>query len=227
MSVQSEIDRINGAKSTLAANIESAGFTAGEGASIVQLASTVGSAFTDTSSRLATVNGASGTISTQLDTLDGTKSAIKDAIVAKGVEVPEGTTFYEYAGLINGIETGEASANLPYIAYGNTYDEAMKKNNYNPDILTMAEIYIDLLEDESNKNSALLIAVPYTIDLIIDSVYDKSYSNEYTISTDNRRYVQIYNKNTGNNLVIHHDGSVDGSLPEKIDVKYGIVSSEQ
>lgn len=105
MSVQSEIDRINGAKSTLAANIDSAGFTAVEGASIVQLASTVGDAFTDTSSRLATVNGASGTISTQLDTLDSTKAAIKDAIVAKGVEVPEGTTFYEYAGLIGGIET--------------------------------------------------------------------------------------------------------------------------
>lgn len=106
MSVQSEIDRINGAKSTLAANIESAGFAAGEGASIVQLASTVGDAFTDTSSRLSTVNGSSGTISTQLDALDSTKAAIKDAIVAKGVEVPEGTTFYEYAGLIDGIETG-------------------------------------------------------------------------------------------------------------------------
>lgn len=106
MSVQSEIDRINGAKSTLAANIESAGFTAGEGASIVQLASTVGDAFTDTSSRLATVNGTSGTISTQLDTLDGTKTAIRDAIVAKGVDIPEGTVFRDYASKIGEVRSG-------------------------------------------------------------------------------------------------------------------------
>lgn len=117
MSVQSEIDRINGAKSTLAANIESAGFTAVEGASIVQLASTVGDAFTDTSSRLATVNGASGTINTQLDTLDGTKTAIKDAIVAKGVEVPDGTTFYEYAGKIGEIETGGGLEEINFNVY--------------------------------------------------------------------------------------------------------------
>lgn len=38
--------------------------------------------------------------------LQGTKSAIKDAIVAKGVDIPTGTTFREYADKIGDITTG-------------------------------------------------------------------------------------------------------------------------
>lgn len=38
-----------------------------------------------------------GTTTEKLTYLQGTKDAIKDAIVAKGVEVPEGTTFRGYA----------------------------------------------------------------------------------------------------------------------------------
>lgn len=96
MSVQSEIDRINGAKSTLANNINSAGFTAGVGASIVQLASTVGEAFTSTSSRLSEINGASGTISVSIDILESTKTNIRNAIISSGGSVPEGTSFSDY-----------------------------------------------------------------------------------------------------------------------------------
>ena len=53
-----------------------------------------------------------GTISEKLNYLKETKTAIKDAIVAKGVEVPDGTTFREYAGLISGISTGLSDADL-------------------------------------------------------------------------------------------------------------------
>lgn len=42
-----------------------------------------------------------GTTTEKLTYLQETKDAIKNAIVAKGVEVPEGTTFREYAEIIN------------------------------------------------------------------------------------------------------------------------------
>ena len=47
-----------------------------------------------------------GTISDKLTYLQGTKSAIKDAIVAKGVTVPTGTTFRDYATKIGEISGG-------------------------------------------------------------------------------------------------------------------------
>ena len=45
-------------------------------------------------------------IQSEIDRLQGVKTAIKDAIIAKGVEVPEGTTFRGYATKILGIPTG-------------------------------------------------------------------------------------------------------------------------
>lgn len=50
-----------------------------------------------------------GTIAEKLDYLEGTKSAIKDAIVAKGVEVLDTDTFRSYAEKIEGITTGSPS----------------------------------------------------------------------------------------------------------------------
>mgnify|MGYP000804591475 CR=1 FL=1 len=46
-----------------------------------------------------------GTTTEKLTYLQGTKDAIKDAIVAKGVEVPEGTTFRGYAEKVGEIQT--------------------------------------------------------------------------------------------------------------------------
>lgn len=63
---------------------------------------------TDITARLAVVNGTTGNVDVQLDTLDGTKSAIKEAIIAKGVEVPEGTVFRDYATKIGEISTGSS-----------------------------------------------------------------------------------------------------------------------
>lgn len=53
-----------------------------------------------------------GTTAEKLAYLADTKTAIKDAIVAKGVEVPDGTTFRGYAGLISGISTGLSDEDL-------------------------------------------------------------------------------------------------------------------
>ena len=47
-----------------------------------------------------------GTISDKLTYLQGTKSAIKNAIVAKGVDIPTGTTFRDYATKIGEISGG-------------------------------------------------------------------------------------------------------------------------
>ena len=76
---------------------------------------------TDITARLATVNGVSGDVNAQLDTLDGTKSAIKDAIVAKGVKVPEGTVFRDYATKIGEIETGGEQGSVQ-VSYGGNSD---------------------------------------------------------------------------------------------------------
>lgn len=53
-----------------------------------------------------------GTTAEKLAYLNDTKTEIKDAIVAKGVDVPEGTTFRQYADLISGISTGLSDEDL-------------------------------------------------------------------------------------------------------------------
>lgn len=53
-----------------------------------------------------------GTTAEKLAYLNNTKTAIKDAIIAKGTDVPEGTTFRQYADLISGISTGLSDADL-------------------------------------------------------------------------------------------------------------------
>ena len=53
-----------------------------------------------------------GTISEKLNYLKETKTAIRDAIAAKGVNVPDGATFRQYANLISGISTGLSDADL-------------------------------------------------------------------------------------------------------------------
>lgn len=47
-----------------------------------------------------------GTTADKLAYLEGTKAAIREAITAKGVDLPEDTAFRDYAGKIEGISTG-------------------------------------------------------------------------------------------------------------------------
>lgn len=63
------------------------------------------------------------TISDKLTYLEGTKSAIKDAIVAKGVAVEDTATFRSYAekiGEISGGGGGKIDFTLPYVNFNNT-----------------------------------------------------------------------------------------------------------
>lgn len=80
-----------------------------EGNEIVTLSQlkTLGdSIVTDITARLAVVNGTTGNVDVQLDTLDSTKESIRTAIVGKGVEVPGGTAFADYPAKIAEISTG-------------------------------------------------------------------------------------------------------------------------
>lgn len=61
------------------------------------------------------------TIPDKLDSINVTKQAIRQAIVDKGVEVPEGTTFYEYAGKIAEIESSGEQGSVQ-VSYGGNSD---------------------------------------------------------------------------------------------------------
>ena len=54
-----------------------------------------------------------GTISDKLTYLSGTKDAIKQAIIAKGVEVTDTDTFRSYANKIEAIQSGGGTVNIP------------------------------------------------------------------------------------------------------------------
>ena len=58
-----------------------------------------------------------GTTTEKLTYLQGTKDTIKNAIVAKGVEVPEGTTFRGYAEKIGEIPEGAKTAKITLEGY--------------------------------------------------------------------------------------------------------------
>lgn len=69
------------------------------------------------------------TISDKLTYLEGTKSAIKDAIVAKGVAVSDSDTFRSYADKIDKIAGGGGKVNLN--DYGLTFSNSkMDKDHY-------------------------------------------------------------------------------------------------
>lgn len=70
------------------------------------------------------------TISDKLTYLEGTKSAIKDAIVAKGVAVSDSDTFRSYADKIGQISGGGGKINLN--DYGLTFsNSSMTQEQYN------------------------------------------------------------------------------------------------
>lgn len=115
MSIQSEIDRLQGVKSGIKNAIVESGIDVPDDTPFTEYANKTSQIvgqfdakmdeiiggeivpMLDVQQRLEAINGVSGDVSTQLDTLDSTKAAISAAITEKGVEVPEGTTFQEYA----------------------------------------------------------------------------------------------------------------------------------
>lgn len=66
----------------------------------------------DVQDRLETINGITGDVSTQLDTLDATNQDLATAITEKGMQIPQGTPFGDYADLIALIQTGLSDGDL-------------------------------------------------------------------------------------------------------------------
>ena len=69
-----------------------------------------------------------GTTAEKLAYLADTKTDIKNAIVSKGTDVPDGTTFRQYADLISGISTGLS-------------DEDLAKANATPEDVTAGKTF--------------------------------------------------------------------------------------
>lgn len=80
-----------------------------------------------------------GTTTEKLTYLQGTKDAIKNAIVAKGVEVPEGTTFRGYAEKIGEIQAGgeKVTGNIDYTMMTIVYieDNEVKKLEFSSGVI--------------------------------------------------------------------------------------------
>lgn len=131
------------------------------------------------------------TIPDKLDSINVTKQAIRQAIVDKGVEVPEGTTFYEYAGKIASIETGggeptsvnlaiELSRSFLYELYvvliteiggSNAFGKQVLTSNGTTNIQVYSGDYIWIRYDSNN----------FGIDSIsgaIESIYEKNIGYE-------------------------------------------------
>lgn len=91
-------------------------------------------------------------IQSEIDRLKNVKIAIKDAIVKKGVEVPEETTFRGYADLIAAIPSGSRKVIIHFspIPYGGMANYAYTVNNVMIMAPTVSETYEMALLDGQN-----------------------------------------------------------------------------
>ena len=91
-------------------------------------------------------------IQSEIDRLKNVKTAIKDAIVAKGVEVPDGTTFREYADKIAAIPSGSRKVIIHFspIPYGGMANYAYTINNVMIMAPSISETYEMALLDGQN-----------------------------------------------------------------------------
>lgn len=92
-----------------------------------------------------------GTTADKLAYLNDTKTAIKNAIVAKGVDVPGGTTFREYATLISAISGGGGGGGS--IDYFQGEVESVAVDEY-------INLFTITLPIESSKNVFALVGNP-------------------------------------------------------------------
>ena len=134
-------------------------------------------------------------IQSEIDRLKNVKTAIKNAIVAKGVEVPEGTTFREYADKIATIPSGNRKVTVhfePTIA-GAMGVYGFSINNYLMEIPPMATTFeIELLEGRNMSIHPFNVVCCCNVDeFAINRVTDKN-GQELWVSTDlNFSYFEV------------------------------------
>lgn len=109
-----------------------------------------------------------GTTAEKLAYLNDTKTAIKDAIISKGTDVPEGTTFRQYAGLIAGISTGLS-------------DEDLAKANATPEDVAAGKTFY--AGDRALKTGEKIFSPPLTLKQVFDGEINKGKSKTFTINS--------------------------------------------
>lgn len=122
-----------------------------------------------------------GTTTEKLTYLQGTKDAIKNAIVAKGVAVPEGTTFRGYAEKVGEIPAGAKTAKVNFEGYnprGERDDSYfLNLNNYGDNVVNFIDKNNEIikggvqlqLEYEVPINTMMFIIVP-TVNDSVDAI---------------------------------------------------------
>ena len=96
-----------------------------------------------------------GTTSEKLEYLNDTKTAIKDAIIAKGVEVPKETTFREYADKIATIPSGNRKVTVHFdpIPYGGMGTHSYTVNNIMVTAPPVSDTFEITLLDGQNQST--------------------------------------------------------------------------
>ena len=134
-------------------------------------------------------------IQSEIERLQGVKTAIKDAIVSKGVEVPEGTTFREYADKIATIPSGNRKVTVhfePAIA-GAVGIYGFSINNYLMEIPPMATTFeIELLEGRNMSIHPFNVVCCCNMDeLAINRVTDKNGQDLWVHTDQNFSWFEV------------------------------------
>ena len=169
MSIQSEIERLQGVKSGIKNAIVESGIDVPDNTPFAEYANKTSQIIgqfdskldeiiggeivpmLDVQQRLEAINGVSGDVSTQLDTLDTIKYNIAYSISEKGVEVPEGTPFTDYENLISEIgNMNLANSTLSIKTYHIVLGDE-----------SLLEIYPDAIVLHKNAETQALVTSPY------------------------------------------------------------------
>lgn len=118
------------AAKVLDVDAQNSGATGYESVRLRQLKMLRDSLTANITARLAVVNGTTGNVDVQLDTLDSTKASIRTAIVGKGVDVPDGTAFADYATKIGEIETGGGFTGTATVTFVAPYEYSVREISY-------------------------------------------------------------------------------------------------
>lgn len=155
----------------------------------------------------------------KLDSILATKQAIREAIVSKGTDVPEGTTFRQYADLIAGISTGLsddalalADATPEDVTAGKTFyagDRELKTGSLSVTVNRSA-IYAEYNNQRSvylpaSTNYIIIFFGYYSGNIYYYATYKRDVSNkmarEYSDTNDNHFSVVVTQQSDGRILV--------------------------
>ena len=212
MSIQSEIERLQGVKTDLKNAIVESGIDIPEGTPFTEYANKTGQILgqfdtkldeiiggeivpmLDVQQRLEAINGVPGDVAIQLDMLDAIKYNIAYSITEKGVEVPEGTPFTNYENLISeigatGLANSTLSINVTHVVLGDDslldiYPDAVVLHKDTETRAITISPYYEFFEVPTNPGEILLCAMVFPGENLSTSLD----SLTYVIADDNTTY---------------------------------------